>query len=475
MPADLPKELLQKKMEEEKFIEQLMNAKNLEDYVMPVSVKAELRSYQRVGIKWLAFLNRYQLHGILCDDMGLGKTLQTICMLASDHHYKRKGGVEMSTLIVCPPTLCRHWQGEIVKFVGSSELRPLLYSGPAAVRAVIYKEFHRHNVIISSYDVVRNDIEILLKTHWNYVVLDEGHIIKNGKTKTTQAIKQLRSDHRLILSGTPIQNSVLELWSLFDYLMPGFLGTEKQFTAKYSRPIVSSRDSKCSARDQEAGALAMEALHRQVLPFILRRMKEDVLKDLPPKITQDYYCDLSPIQVKIYEDFTRSKSHMFDESGASGEGAKAAAGSPQKAHVFQALQYLRKVCNHPKLVVDREHREFASVQAMLRASNSNMDDISHAAKLPALRDLLLQCGIGAPDSGNANIVVQHRALIFFQLKSMMDIVERDLLQKVMPSVSYLRLDGSVPVFDRQGIVDRFNSDVSIDALLISSAVGELVD
>ena len=121
-----------------------------------------------------------------------------------------------------------------------------------------------YNLIISSYDVVRNDLDFFVDRHWNYLVLDEGHVIKNGKTKTTIAIKQLKSLHRLILSGTPIQNSVLELWSLFDFLMPGFLGTEKQFTQKFSRPIIASRDSKSSNKDQEAGALAMEALHRQV-------------------------------------------------------------------------------------------------------------------------------------------------------------------------------------------------------------------
>ena len=470
----LPAELAKKKLEEQKFMDQLLNANHLDDYELPVAIGADLRSYQRVGVKWLAFLNRYQLHGILCDDMGLGKTLQTICMLASDHFHKREEEKNVSTLIVCPPTLCRHWQTEIVKFDGSATLRPLIYSGPASSRATLRKDFARHNVIISSYDVVRNDLEVLGAIHWNYVVLDEGHVIKNGRTKTTQAIKQLRSSHRLILSGTPIQNSVLELWSLFDYLMPGFLGTEKQFMSKYSRPIVASRDSKCSAREQEAGALAMEALHRQVLPFILRRMKEDVLKDLPPKITQDYYCDLSPIQVKLYEDFTRSQSHILDNDPAkvASDGAEQVSTKSHRSHVFQALQYLRKVCNHPKLALGVDHKEYASVQAMLRASNSTLDDIGHSAKLPALRDLLLQCGIGSVDPGGNSVVVQHRALIFFQLKAMMDIVENDLFRKEMPSVSYLRLDGAVPVGERQGVVDKFNGDASIDVLLITSSVGK---
>nr|XP_058964289.1 TATA-binding protein-associated factor 172-like [Pocillopora verrucosa] len=132
--------------------------------------------------------------------------------------------------------------------------------------------------------------------HWKYCVLDEGHIIKNGKTKLAKVIKQLRASHRLILSGTPIQSNVLELWSLFDFLMPGFLGSEKQFQSRFGKPILQSRDAKSSSKEQEAGALAMKALHRQVLPFLLRRLKEDALQDLPPKIIQDYYCELSPLQ-----------------------------------------------------------------------------------------------------------------------------------------------------------------------------------
>ena len=155
------------------------------------------------------------------------------------------------------------------------------------------------------------------------------------------AIKSVKARHRLILSGTPIQNSVLELWSLFDFLMPGFLGSEKQFYGKYTKPIVGSRSGidghkAVSKENKEAGVLAMEALHRQVLPFILRRMKEDVLKDLPPKITQDYYCELSPIQQLLYEDFAKEQKDKTKTNA-------------DKTHIFQALQYLRKVCNHPKL------------------------------------------------------------------------------------------------------------------------------
>ncbi len=237
-----------------------------------------------------------------------------------------------------------------------------------------------------------------------------------------------------------------------------------------------SSSSAAARENREAGALAMEALHRQVLPFVLRRMKEDVLSDLPPKITQDFYCDLSPVQVRLYEHFARTQAAL---AGAQAPAAVKDAPAP-KSHAFQALQYLRKVCNHPKLVLDESHQEWHQVQQMLQQAGSTLDDIHHSAKLPALQDLLLQCGIGS-GAGNggdevsaaSSVVVQHRALVFCQMKAMMDIVEEDLFKKRMPSVTYLRLDGSVPPRARQDLVDRFNSDISLDVLLLSTSVGGL--
>ena len=381
-------------------------------------MKAELRSYQVAGVNWLAFLSRYRLHGVLCDDMGLGKTLQTICVVASDHRDRAaEGETNLQSLVICPATLGGHWLEEVNKFVSGEHLQPFLYFGPPHVRVGLRGQLGRHNMIITSYDIVRNDIELLGNIKWNYLVLDEGHVIKNTKTKTAIAIRQLVARHRLILTGTPIQNSVNELWALFDFLMPGYLGSERSFGVKYGRPILASREARCGAREQEAGALAMEALHRQTLPFILRRMKEEVLADLPPKITQDYYCHLSPLQTQLYEDFTRAQSR------AAQEGQESAAAS---THVFQALQYLRKVCCHPKLVLSPDHPEYATVLAEhLNGDIKGLLDINHAAKLVALKQLLVDLGMG---QNHDEVVGQHRALVFCQLKSMMDIVESDLLK-----------------------------------------------
>ncbi|KAM7073998.1 TATA-binding protein-associated factor 172 isoform 1-T1 [Molossus nigricans] len=486
-PPNMSEELIQLKAKERHFLEQLLDGKKLENYKIPVPINAELRKYQQDGVNWLAFLNKYKLHGILCDDMGLGKTLQSICILAGDHchraqEYARSKLAEcmpLPSLVVCPPTLTGHWVDEVGKFCSREYLNPLHYTGPPTERIRLQHQVKRHNLIVASYDVVRNDIDFFRNIKFNYCILDEGHVIKNGKTKLSKAVKQLTANYRIILSGTPIQNNVLELWSLFDFLMPGFLGTERQFAARYGKPILASRDARSSSREQEAGVLAMDALHRQVLPFLLRRMKEDVLQDLPPKIIQDYYCTLSPLQVQLYEDFAKSRAKCdVDETVSSAALSEETEKPKLKAtsHVFQALQYLRKLCNHPALVLTPQHPEFKSTTEKLAIQNSSLHDIQHAPKLSALKQLLLDCGLGngsTSESGTESVVAQHRILIFCQLKSMLDIVEHDLLKPHLPSVTYLRLDGSIPPGQRHSIVSRFNNDPSIDVLLLTTHVGGL--
>lgn len=316
--------------------------------------------------------------------MGLGKTLQSICILASKHHEraerhqltKSPDSVHLPSLIVCPPTLTGHWLQEIKTY--AKNLRPVIYTGAKHERERLVASIGRYDAVITSYDIVRNDIEALGKVDWNYCILDEGHIIKNGKTKLTKAVKQIKAIHRLILSGTPIQNNVLELWSLFDFLMPGFLGSEKAFNDRFGKPIAASRDAKSSSKEQASGALALEALHKQVLPFLLRRLKEDVLDDLPPKIIQDYYCELSPLQKQLYDDFSNSQARSQVDDQVSGGQAKG-------QHIFQALQYLRKLVNHPVLIIKPDLPQHQAIVAKVEASGGSMRDIAHAPKLTALR------------------------------------------------------------------------------------------
>ncbi|KAF5372870.1 hypothetical protein D9758_001613 [Tetrapyrgos nigripes] len=492
-PPNFPEELLKRREDERQFLTQLLDGSKVEQYVIPVSIKAELRKYQQDGVNWLAFLAKYQLHGILCDDMGLGKTLQSICILASKHferaerHKETKAPdtVHLPSLIICPPTLTGHWYYEVLKY--ADNLKPIMYTGNARDRTKLLSKLKGYDVVITSYEVVRNDINSLEGIQWLYCILDEGHVIKNAKTKLTKAVKCIQAQHRLILSGTPIQNNVLELWSLFDFLMPGFLGTESSFNERFGKPILANRDGK--AKNGEAAALALEALHKQVLPFLLRRLKEDVLHDLPPKIIQDYYCELSDMQKNLYDDFSKSQAlHSAEDAVQSAQPQE----GKQQQHIFQSLQYLRKLCNHPALVLrDPEAIVNALEKVGTKADGPlGLTDIQHAPKLLALRQLLLDCGIGGNgantatvDTGKSELIdtvsdsnetfSQHRVLIFCQMKQMLDIIEKDLFKQHMPSVTYMRLDGNTEANKRHNIVQTFNADPSIDCLLLTTHVGGL--
>jgi TATA-binding protein-associated factor len=322
--------ILRMKLEQQDFLDQLMDNRKLKPFIVPdeVLIDVKLRPYQQQGVNWLAFLKKFNLHGILCDDMGLGKTIQSICILAGDHYEKFMHEKVKSTslkdeddddskfkpsIIICPSTLTNHWYHEIERFVRPTCLRPFIYSGSVQERENLCRKFFndklstdkRANIFIVSYDIIRHDIQYLFKQNWNYCILDEGHLIKSSKTKLSKAIKQLRASHRLILTGTPIQNNVTELWCLFDFLLPGYLGSEKQFYLKYAKYVQSSMltfqqklersmssvgnsekdglkqsDSSFNASTtrgfNEMGILALESLHKQVLPFLLRRTKEEV-------------------------------------------------------------------------------------------------------------------------------------------------------------------------------------------------------
>ncbi|KAJ2863287.1 TATA-binding protein-associated factor mot1, partial [Coemansia erecta] len=512
-PDGLTAELAERREHERKFLAQLMDPTKLESFRIPVKINATLRKYQQEGVDWLAFLNKYELHGILCDDMGLGKTLQTICAVASDHFLRAQkyaasaeeaegaaaDSRPLPSLVVCPPTLISHWEQEICRF--AENLRPLCYAGTPAERRPLIASIAANaaDVVIMSYDVVRNDIELLAAQHWNYCILDEGHCIKNGRTKLTQAVKRVRARRRLILSGTPVQNNVIELWSLFDFLMPGFLGSERQFNEMYSKPILASRDAKQMSHAQVAGDVALKALHKQVLPFLLRRMKEDVLQDLPPKIIQDYYCELSPLQRFLYTEFAKSavtgnlrKSlGVADEEEEEKEKEEGGGKKKQVTHVFQALQYLRKLCNHPALVLSPKHPLYTQVTNELSARGADLQSLDIAPKMQALRDLLHQCGIGVQqpvlaETGKASasdildvdaatdaVSASHRVLIFCQHKEMIARIEQDLFARHMRAVTYMRVDGTVEARRRQEIVTQFNTDPSIDCLLLTTHVGGL--
>jgi TATA-binding protein-associated factor len=471
------------------------------DYALPMPLTLTLRPYQKEGVNWLAFLRRFGLSGALCDDMGLGKTLQATAALAADVAERRAAGVAHApSLVVCPPTLVGHWAEEVAKYLPPSHaLRVVCYAGAPGARAALAAGIAGAHLVVTSYDTVRADAACLCAVDWAYVVLDEGHAIRNPRAKTTQAIKRLRACHRVLLSGTPIQNDVAELWSLFDFLMPGFLGGEADFRRRYGG---GGSRAACAV-----DALALGALHKQVMPFIMRRMKEEVLKDLPPKVLTDVFVEPSPLQAHLYAAFEASAGRADAEKAlagaAEGEGgaaAAAAAAAPKEgaAHAFAALQYMRKLCSHPALALASAppERRAALARSLGGAAGAADPDAwlrrtEHAPKLAALAQILRDCGIGtdaaddaagaaggsggaASDATASGAPAAHRVLVFAQLKGLLDLVETELFARTMRgSVSYLRLDGSVEASKRFDVARRFNADPSIDVLLLTTHVGGL--
>ncbi|GMH43351.1 hypothetical protein BSKO_11273 [Bryopsis sp. KO-2023] len=473
-----------------RFLEQLLDNKKVDDYKPGIEIDATLRSYQQDGINWLAFLRRFGLHGVLADDMGLGKTLQAAVTIAAStidsakqhESTQKEEDTPLPSLVVCPATLVAHWIHEITRFLQDDTLKTLQYLGTPAERAALQTMMPGHNLVVTSYESLRADIEWLSSIRWNYCVLDEGHLIRNPTTRVSQACKQIVAKNRLILSGTPIQNNVLELWSLFDFLMPGFLGTRKDFMAKYGKAVQAARYSKKGSAEAEAGLLALGSLHKQVMPFVMRRTKEEVLSDLPPKIIQDIYCELSPLQQALYEDFSVSKA--ADDLSTAVMDARSSKSAP---HVFQSIQYLRRVCGHPLLALRwdlPQHQQ--AVQRILgkevtewSVAKRALQDSCHAPKLQALKELLEQCGIrGSNLSGNGlegeaddGCTPLHRMLVFGQLRELLDIVESDVL--VPAGITFLRLDGSVDGRRRMSVVQKFNSDPTIGVMLLTTRVGGL--
>ncbi|KAK4468743.1 hypothetical protein MN116_007918 [Schistosoma mekongi] len=510
--------------EQREFIDSLLHPDRIQLYNLPIKVNATLRTYQQEGVNWLCFLNRYGLNGVLCDDLGLGKTLQTICILAGSHHELKHSILNTTyeciisnesvvtnrnindklpiSLVVCPSTLCAHWFHEIQHFAQIEDLNPLIYAGSPTVRLNLQSKLRQHDVIITSYDSVRHDAELFQSVNWNYIVLDEGHIIKSSKSKITHAVKQLVAQHRLILTGTPIQNRVSELWSLFDFLMPEFLGTEQYFLANFARPVAASRDLKASKVDQRTGQLALEKLHRLVLPFMLRRLKEDVMQDLPPKIIQDFACKMTPVQRKLYESFQKTDEGQkvmdiistTSSCGTHSEHHPTLLSSVSSPHGFHALRYFQAVCNHPCLVLKSNHPLLDKIkQEFCIESMDHLRSVNFSGKLLALCRLLTDCGFGSPNSidscsypptlssactplrdfdSNPRLLNQHRALIFFQTREMLQLTA-DMLKEQFPWITSTRLDGTVPVGERHSRVVKFNQDPSIDIMLLTTAVGGL--
>lgn len=463
-------EVLRQNQVSRKFLENLLEGKAIEH----VDVKElfangdiALRSYQKHGVDWLVFLARNNLHGVLADDMGLGKTMQTLAAVAKwlvDYHQINKSSCPC--LVVCPPIIVHHWISEATKVFSSVFGSIVDYSVSATERKLL----HRRNIfsknktptlIVTTYSILRSDVDVLKKTEFSFVVLDEAHLIRNPKTAIFEAVCSLQSAHRLALSGTPLQNNVADLWSLFEFLMPGYLGDFASFRRDFVSPISNSKENSATSKQKEIAALSITQLHQKVLPFILRRTKDQVLTELPPKIVTHILLALSPLQRRLY--LLASASDYGTEGGSTN-----AVNAPD---VLSNLQLLRKICVHPGFV------ENASIVNQLRASEkTNLREWESSGKFVGLRDILVDsCNMGHGEnliSKEEVLVSEHRCLVFAQLKETLDFTE-SMLQKALPHVTYRRLDGGTPHNKRAHIVNQFNNDPSIDLLLLTTAVGGL--
>ena len=363
-----------------------------------------LRPYQKQGVYWMRFLEKSGLSGLLADEMGLGKTLQTLTWISlgrSDPDARGK-----PALVVCPTSLVRNWESEAAKF--TPQLKRLVVSGPD--RASSFPEIPHADLVITSYALLQRDLEeAYLGQKFSVVVLDEAQHIKNRQTRNARSAKQLDSVQKLVLTGTPVENSVADVWSIFDFLLPGYLGDYPDFRDSTEQPIA------CGGND---GAIAQEKLHHKLHPFILRRLKSDVAKDLPDKIIKVAYCPMTPDQQAI-----------ANRIRAKAKSAKT------KFEMLAVLMRLRQAANHLELLKERS------------------DDPS--GKLDTFFELLDE----AMDGG-------HRVLVFSQFVSMLAILKRELDER---KIRYCYLDGATK--DRLGECKRFNSDESIPLFLISLHAG----
>jgi len=366
-----------------------------------------LREYQLAGFDWLTRLAANNLGGILADEMGLGKTVQTLAFLRAHQGVR-------PALVVCPTSLVTNWENEARKF--TPELKTLVLEG--AARAARFKSIAGVDIVITSYALLRRDIDTLREINFSTAVLDEAQHIKNPETQNAQAAYALRANHRFVLTGTPMENSVRDLWSIMNFALPGYLGNRADFRERYELPIARGSAPEVQRR-----------LSRRLQPFLLRRRKRDVAKDLPEKIEQVVPCSLTSHQRAAYDALLREI-----QQGLGGSGKNVNAGA-QRMKMLTGLLRLRQVCCDLRLVgIDKEET---------------------SAKLDLLDELLEEAIDG-----------EHRVLLFSQFVSMLHLI-RERLEKL--EIPFCYLDGSTK--QRQEIVDRFQSDSAIPVFLISLKAG----
>ncbi|CAH1165805.1 unnamed protein product [Phyllotreta striolata] len=421
---------------------------------IPYKIWNKLYRYQQEGVKWMWNIHRKSTGGLLGDEMGLGKTVQVIVFLHSLHHsqisscHGRFVGLG-PTLIVCPATVIHQWVKHFHEWAPEFRAAVLHQSGSyKGDKNRLIKDVRKtKGVIITTYQGVIKYEKYLTEHEWHYVILDEGHKIRNPATKATQVVKSLNTPHRLMLTGSPMQNDLTELWSLFDFTNPGMLGDLKTFQEHFIEPILQGGYSN-STYAQEATALSVAgALKDLIDPYLLRRTKHQVQRhvSLPNKTEQVLFCSLSDEQKALYKDYLLSDP----VADILGKGVKNWSGDHGvRAKVFVAITKLRKICNHPDIYLsdgaDEESLRF---------------DYKSSGKMVVVSALLK---IWKKQG--------HRVLLFTQGRSMMEVLRRFLDRQ---GYKYLKMDGTTAIGARQPLIEKFNTDSSYDVFLLTTRVGGL--
>ena len=399
----------------EAFLDAAKAGKPIRPVEFPAHLDTVLRPYQKQGVAWLMFLREHGFGGILADDMGLGKTLQILAFLSLTREPKKP------VIVICPKTLLITWADEAARF--TPELKKLVIDGTQDERRALIKKASDYDLIITSYSTIQRDIKSYIKlgSLFRACILDEAQFVKNPSTATAKAVKLLPTELRIALTGTPLENGVHELWSIFDFLMPGFLGDRRFFRGRYERPIMERRDSE-----------VLDRLRIKVRPFMLRRTKESELQDLPPKIEDIYHCSLTPEQLVVYartlekvrEDVTRA----VEEKGF----------NRARIEILTALMKLRRICDHPALVDPR---------------------LPRSEELSGKLDYSLELVRQAKESG-------HKLLLFSQFTTMLDII-RETFDK--HGIGHCTIEGRTR--DREAEIKRFCNDSSVTVFLLSLRAG----
>jgi DNA excision repair protein ERCC-6 len=434
-------------------------------FKIPGDIYPALFDYQKTGVQWLWELYSQGVGGIIGDEMGLGKTIQAISFIAGLHYSKR---LTKPAIVVCPATVMKQWVNEfhrwwpalrvsILHTSGSGMLDTrredrmeremeshdygdhdeTLTSAGKAAKKIVEKVKRDGHVLITTYSGLQTYSEFLCPIDWETAILDEGHKIRNPNTSITIHCKELRTPNRIILSGTPMQNNLTELWSLFDFVFPLRLGTLVSFRNQFEFPIKRGGYANASNLDFETAMRCAETLKDAINPYLLQRFKVDVAADLPQKKEQVLFCKLTRQQRMAYENFLQSEDMKSIASG--------------KRQMLFGIDYLRKICNHPDLT---DHK------GLSKQKGYDYGAPNKSGKMQVVKELLSLWVKGG-----------HKTLLFAQHRIMLDILQK-FLEKI-PGVNYRRMDGETPIKNRQDMVDEFNNNPNLHVFLLTTKVGGL--